>query len=184
MAHLLIDSSPLTQVTWASQHIVLRYTMRTIVVSNQKGGSGKTTTAVNLSAALGERGHCVLLVDLDPQASAWLGCPHDDRGLLEVFTDNVHLDNLTHHTRVPNVDIVPTSPLLVGVDRPLPPRSAPRRCSGRRSPDFRRAGTTWWSTARRRSASWRSPRLSPVRLEIPILSLNPGLRQRCVAPDV
>jgi chromosome partitioning protein len=95
--------------------------LRTIAVSNQKGGSGKTTTAVNLSAALGEQGHRVLLVDLDPQASAsaWLGFRDSDRGLLEVFTDNVHLGSITHHTRIPNVDIVPASPWLVGVDKAL-----------------------------------------------------------------
>ena len=95
--------------------------MRTIAVSNQKGGSGKTTTAVNLSAALGEQGHRVLLVDLDPQASAsaWLGFRESDRGLLEVFTDNVHLGSISHHTRIPNVDIVPASPWLVGVDKAL-----------------------------------------------------------------
>jgi chromosome partitioning protein len=95
--------------------------LRTIAVSNQKGGSGKTTTAVNLSAALGEHGHRVLLVDLDPQASAsaWLGFRDGDRGLLDVFTENVHLCHLTGNTRVPNVDIVPASPWLVGVDKAL-----------------------------------------------------------------
>ncbi len=44
--------------------------MRTIAVVNQKGGSGKTTTAVNIAAALAERGEHVLLVDLDAQRSA------------------------------------------------------------------------------------------------------------------
>jgi len=95
--------------------------LRTIAVSNQKGGSGKTTTAVNLSAALSEQGHRVLLVDLDPQASAssWLGFRDGDRGLLDVFTENVHLGHLTRPTRVPNVDIVPASPWLVGIDKAL-----------------------------------------------------------------
>ena len=93
--------------------------MQTIAITNQKGGSGKTTTAVNVAAALGEQGHRVLLLDLDPQASAsaWLGCTNGDRGLLEVFTDNVHLTDLARHTNVPNVDIIPASTWLVGVDK-------------------------------------------------------------------
>ena len=49
--------------------------MRTVAFTNQKGGSAKTTSAVSVAAALGERGKKVLLVDLDPQGSAslWLG---------------------------------------------------------------------------------------------------------------
>lgn len=64
--------------------------MRTIAVVNQKGGAGKTTTAVNVAAALGEDGASVLLVDLDPQgsASAWLRVASSSGpGLLEVFTE-------------------------------------------------------------------------------------------------
>ena len=53
--------------------------MRVVAVASQKGGSGRTTTAVNLAAALAEQGHGVLPVDFDAQASAssWLGCFRD-----------------------------------------------------------------------------------------------------------
>ena len=58
--------------------------MRTIATVNHKGGSGKTTTAVSLSAALAETGRRVLLIDLDPQASAsaWVSAPTESRTLL------------------------------------------------------------------------------------------------------
>ena len=63
-----------------------------IAVTNQKGGSGKTTTAVSLAAALGEQGQRVLLVDLDPQASAsgWCGVRDGGSGLFELFANAEH----------------------------------------------------------------------------------------------
>lgn len=93
--------------------------MRTIAIMNQKGGSGKTTTAVNLAAALGERGKRVLVVDLDPQANAtsWLGVHPEGRGVLEVFLGEKTLAELVHSTETPGVDLVPSTSWLVGVER-------------------------------------------------------------------
>jgi chromosome partitioning protein len=93
--------------------------MRTIAVVNQKGGSGKTTTAVNLAAALGERERRVLLLDLDPQHSAtdWLGLHNGHKGIFSVFTENGNLLDVVSNTSVAGVQIVPSSSWLVGAEK-------------------------------------------------------------------
>ncbi len=95
--------------------------MRILACVNQKGGSGKTTTAVNLAAALGELGHRVLLLDLDPQASAtnWLGISDAGRGLLDVFVNEVEPLTLVRQTPAIGVEIIPSSAWLVGVEKAL-----------------------------------------------------------------
>ena len=95
--------------------------MRTLAVINHKGGAGKTTTSVNLAAALGEAGSRVLLIDLDPQASAsdWVGAHDSSRGMFDVFVGSVELATLAQRTIVPNVDVVPSSPWLVTAERTL-----------------------------------------------------------------
>lgn len=67
--------------------------LRLIAIINQKGGSGKTTTTVNLAAALAEHKQPVLVLDLDPQASAssWLRVKDGGRGLLDVLTNRLPL---------------------------------------------------------------------------------------------
>jgi len=91
-------------------------TMRTIAVANQKGGSGKTTTAVNLAAAWGGRGRRVLLVDLDPQfaATRQLGVVPSD--LTATLADVLAGDAQAADAVV--ADVVPSVDLLAG-DREL-----------------------------------------------------------------
>jgi chromosome partitioning protein len=85
-----------------------------VAVLNSKGGSGKTSAAVNLAAALGEGRRRVLLVDLDSQASAstWLGTPGGQDGLMEVLQGAGMLPIL--ETTAPGVDLVPADPRLEG----------------------------------------------------------------------
>ena len=95
--------------------------MRRIIVANQKGGSGKTTTVVNLAAAFAELGHRVLVVDFDQQANAseWLGCTDGGRDLLEALTDNVNLTDIVRDTNVEDVSLIPSSTWLASVERAL-----------------------------------------------------------------
>ena len=92
--------------------------MRRVAVANQKGGVGKTTTVVNLGAALAERGRRVLVIDLDPQANAstWLGTV-DARALYEVFENGAPLDGAVRATGVHNLDLVPSSSWMTRAER-------------------------------------------------------------------
>jgi chromosome partitioning protein len=93
--------------------------VKTIAVTNHKGGSAKTTTTVNLAAALGEQGFRVLVIDMDPQGSAtsWLGSPVAGRGVLDVYMGQGDLAGVAVATSAPGVQLVPSTPWLVAADR-------------------------------------------------------------------
>ncbi len=92
--------------------------MRTIAVTNHKGGSAKTTTAVNLAAALGEDGRRVLVIDMDPQgsASSWLGVNNPDVGVVDAIRGRASLAHLVYETTAPGVQLVASSTALVATD--------------------------------------------------------------------
>lgn len=91
-----------------------------IAVTNQKGGVGKTTTSVNLSAALGKLGKKTLLVDIDPQGNSSSGLGIDRRELkssiYEVLIGTKRMEEVRMATAFENLDIVPSSMDLAGAE--------------------------------------------------------------------
>ncbi|RXZ43662.1 ParA family protein [Crenobacter cavernae] len=93
---------------------------RVMAVANQKGGVGKTTTVVNLAAGLAELGRRVLIIDLDPQANATMGCGIDKHGLersvYHVLIDECETREAVVRSETGGFDVLPANRDLAGAD--------------------------------------------------------------------
>src|SRR3546814_11295936 len=132
--------------------------MNRIAVANQKGGVGKTTTAINIATALSAVGWRVLLVDLDPQgnASTGLGVDQKQREITsyDVMMGNATVDQAVVSTKLPRLDIVPATQDLSGAEVELVDvDQRMHRLDGRS--EERRVGKECVSTCRSRWSPYR-----------------------------
>lgn len=93
---------------------------KVIAIANQKGGVGKTTTAVNLSSCLAYKGKKVVIIDIDPQGNTTSGLGIDkkviDKSIYEVIINDVNIENALMKTAVDNLYICPSNIQLVGAE--------------------------------------------------------------------
>jgi chromosome partitioning protein len=108
---------------------------RIIAVCNQKGGVGKTTTTINMSAALAEYGRRVLLVDFDPQGALAVGLGINplglDRTILDLLLGEAQIDDVLLKTSVPGLDLLPSNIDLSGAELALANEVAREQTLGR-----------------------------------------------------
>jgi len=93
---------------------------RVVAIANQKGGVGKTTTSVNLSASLAAQGKKVLLIDMDPQGNACSGlgvfAAPDEKTLYHVLLGHAEASTVFRDTAVPGLQLIPANTQLIGAE--------------------------------------------------------------------
>lgn len=102
-----------------------------IAIANQKGGVGKTTTSVNLAAALASKNKSILLIDLDPQGNATMGCGIDAREIeanaCDLLLQEIDINEVILATEIKNLDLIGSNTDLTAAELQLMNQTSPER---------------------------------------------------------